>query len=459
METRQHPIDILLCYAHRDRQLCEELQKHLMPLQNAGIITLWADTDVQAGKDWKKELLLHLETSHVILLLISADFMASSYCYGIAMPKALQRHQSGKVHVIPIILRPTAWEQTPLAKLQALPANALPITDPQWHNQDNSFLDVVKGLRKIIEEMRGEPLSSSDIPSEQTFAQNGMVPPSLQKQAFWLLPGGQKRFFKFLLPLLIAVLLLGMASSGLYLLVKAGMSNSAGTLPATATPTQVSSAMAMVYYHQYTSKSPTHTYTPLDTGQWTNGAPAYGTCNNQGTSQYNAQPGREGDIVACVAPFNLMGDYALQATLIVQQGAGAGLVFGFNAADAASGSYYYWSFCRLANCPSQGVFLNYGLRGGKTLCLGPGAGPNYAAAYQYCNQTSQAVKPTLGQPNVLTVIVLHNEIYLYVNATFIIAISPIYLTNGQVGIAAIAANCPCQTEITFQNLKIWPIQD
>jgi hypothetical protein len=54
-------------------------------------------------------------------LLISADFLASDYCYGIELQRALEGHQRGKARVIPIILRPCDWQTSPFAPLQCLP--------------------------------------------------------------------------------------------------------------------------------------------------------------------------------------------------------------------------------------------------------------------------------------------------------------------------------------------------
>ena len=122
-------IEIFCCYAREDQELLRNLQKHLMPLQRQGLITIWSDTDINAGATWEEEIDKHLNTAHIILLLVSPDFMASEYCYSKEMKQAMQRHERGEARVIPIILRPTYWKGAPFDKLQALPANARPVTD------------------------------------------------------------------------------------------------------------------------------------------------------------------------------------------------------------------------------------------------------------------------------------------------------------------------------------------
>src|SRR6266702_2131337 len=111
-------IEIFCCYARKDQTLLNELNAHLMPLQHQGLITIWADTNISAGIEWEKEIEKHLDTAHIILLLISPDFMTSEYCYSKEMKRAMERHESGEVRVIPIILRSIHWKDAPFGKLQ-----------------------------------------------------------------------------------------------------------------------------------------------------------------------------------------------------------------------------------------------------------------------------------------------------------------------------------------------------
>ena len=74
-------IEIFCCYAREDQPHLQKLKTHLMPLQWQGMVTIWSDNDINAGLEWEQEIKKHLDTAHIILLLISSDFMASEYCY------------------------------------------------------------------------------------------------------------------------------------------------------------------------------------------------------------------------------------------------------------------------------------------------------------------------------------------------------------------------------------------
>ena len=104
MPGSQNPIEVFFSYAHKDEQLCHELEKHLSLLQRQGLIKAWHDRHISPGTDWAQTIDTHLERASVILLLISSDFLSSDYCFGIEMQRALQREQANEARVIPILV-------------------------------------------------------------------------------------------------------------------------------------------------------------------------------------------------------------------------------------------------------------------------------------------------------------------------------------------------------------------
>jgi hypothetical protein len=148
-ETPQ-PIELFYSYAHRDEQLRKRLETHLSALRQQGVITEWHDRKIVAGTDWKQNIDTHLMTARIILLLISPDFLASDYCSGVEMQRALERQAKGDACVIPVILRPVDWKGTPFAHLQCTPTDANPVT--MWANRDEAFADVARAIRIAIEQ-------------------------------------------------------------------------------------------------------------------------------------------------------------------------------------------------------------------------------------------------------------------------------------------------------------------
>jgi hypothetical protein len=149
-------IAVFFSYSHKDEALRDKLATHLKLLERQGVIQQWHDRQILAGTEWKGEIDGNLEAAQIILLLISADFLASDYCYDLEMGRALERHDARESRVIPIVLRPVdnLWK-APFGKLQALPTDGKAVT--LWDNQDAAFADVAKGIRLAAEAwQRGE---------------------------------------------------------------------------------------------------------------------------------------------------------------------------------------------------------------------------------------------------------------------------------------------------------------
>ncbi|HEY6122508.1 MAG TPA: toll/interleukin-1 receptor domain-containing protein, partial [Pyrinomonadaceae bacterium] len=151
------PLRLFYSYSHRDEELRVELEKHLSVLRRQGFISSWSDRRIEAGKEWAGEIDSQLNTADVVLLLVSADFLASDYCYDVEMMRAMERHAGGDARIIPIICRPCDWTSAPFGKLQALPTEAKPVT--LWPNADAAFEDIARGIRRISEGLMTKRLS------------------------------------------------------------------------------------------------------------------------------------------------------------------------------------------------------------------------------------------------------------------------------------------------------------
>ncbi len=159
-EPAKNPLRLFYCYAHEDKALRDTLDKHLSNLKRRRLVEIWYDRETSPGMEWEHEIDEHLSSADIILLLVSADFLASDYCYGKEMARALQRHEEGTARVIPIILRPVHWEDAPFSKLQVLPTGTKPVT--RWMNPDDAYEDIVRSLYGVVKELRTFPKTAEE---------------------------------------------------------------------------------------------------------------------------------------------------------------------------------------------------------------------------------------------------------------------------------------------------------
>ena len=159
-------VKVFFSYSHKDEALRDELATHLSLMKRQGVIEAWHDRNISAGSEWENAIDENLNDADIILLLVSANFLASEYCYDKEMTRAMERHETKEARVIPIILKPTDWNGAPFGKLQALPKNAQPVT--RWQDQDEAFLDITKGIRRVAEDIAKSKSASSTVAGTTT---------------------------------------------------------------------------------------------------------------------------------------------------------------------------------------------------------------------------------------------------------------------------------------------------
>ena len=87
-------VRIFISYAHEDESLRERLRVNLSQLERDGLVKGWDDRELPAGGQWADEIDQRLESADIILLLVSADFIHSEFCYGKEMKRAIERHKA-----------------------------------------------------------------------------------------------------------------------------------------------------------------------------------------------------------------------------------------------------------------------------------------------------------------------------------------------------------------------------
>jgi len=161
------PVKLFFCYAPEDEPLRKELEKHLTLLQRQGFLESWSGRTVGAGDDWRAEIERRMAEAKVILLLISADFIASDHLFEVELERALAHEKQG-ASVFGVLLRPSDWKHGKLRDLKMLPQadksfqyetttdglggvaqdTVVPITE--WPSHDAAFKSIAEALREKL---------------------------------------------------------------------------------------------------------------------------------------------------------------------------------------------------------------------------------------------------------------------------------------------------------------------
>lgn len=139
------PKKVFISYSKTDKDYLSTLKTQLSPLRRQGLITTWDDTDLKPGEIWDAAIRRELNAADIIILLVSADLIATDYVWEVEMTAALAREEAT---VVPVIIRPCQWQNAPFARLNALPEKGKPIST--WANPDEAWAQVVGKIGEVL---------------------------------------------------------------------------------------------------------------------------------------------------------------------------------------------------------------------------------------------------------------------------------------------------------------------
>ncbi len=151
------PIKIFFAYSgsHQDEQLRQLMEKHLQ-LQNSDAIMVWSQHQEESRKkSLIFENIYHLQTADIIVLLVSADFLAlvqNQVDWNSEIAKLKEKHQLGEIIAVPVLLYQVHGWQKLVGNFTPLPKNGMPVKS--WQNLDAALIDITQGIEMIVTQLK-----------------------------------------------------------------------------------------------------------------------------------------------------------------------------------------------------------------------------------------------------------------------------------------------------------------
>ena len=143
---RPSPARLVWLGSDSDISLAMQLDRLLRVLEKQGMLSVWSPRQITPGDDLRRATAQKLEQADVILLLVSADYLASASASEWTR-LALQQAERRRARVLPVLLRP-ALLPPDIQLLTVLPRDRRPVT--MWEDRDDALLDVVEGVQNIL---------------------------------------------------------------------------------------------------------------------------------------------------------------------------------------------------------------------------------------------------------------------------------------------------------------------
>src|SRR5215471_3816993 len=159
-------VKVFVSYAHEDTRYLERLLPHLANLRRQGRVEVWSDQEIPTGTEWKPEIWEHFKASEIVVLLVSADFINSDFCFGQEFKAALDGYRAGRKVVVPVIVRTCHLSGSSIASLQCLFVDK-PVSEYEQENPDKPWAIVAGEIEKKVSLLESLPGAVANMPRER----------------------------------------------------------------------------------------------------------------------------------------------------------------------------------------------------------------------------------------------------------------------------------------------------
>jgi TIR domain-containing protein len=142
---------VFVCYSHKDIKWLEQLQVHLKPLENRGIIDLWDDTKIPAGAIWREEIENAIEAATIAIILVSPYFLASDFISKYELPTLLSHAETKGTRILSVILSHCLFDGSGLDVFQTVNSPSKPLKDMTRAGRDKTWVNLAKAIQESLE--------------------------------------------------------------------------------------------------------------------------------------------------------------------------------------------------------------------------------------------------------------------------------------------------------------------
>ncbi|MCX6584544.1 MAG: toll/interleukin-1 receptor domain-containing protein [Candidatus Aminicenantes bacterium] len=144
---------VFISYSHKDEEWKDRVMTHLGILENENILKLWNDRDIGIGADWFPGIEKELNNACLVIMLITANFLTSQFILRNEVPQILQRRKNEGILVVPVIVKPCAWQAVQwLSAMQLFPKDGIPVSTLEESEIDTQLANLALKIQKTVVE-------------------------------------------------------------------------------------------------------------------------------------------------------------------------------------------------------------------------------------------------------------------------------------------------------------------
>jgi hypothetical protein len=113
------PAEVFISYSHADKEFLMDFLDHLKPLVRNEQLSVWSDETIVPGSHWFTDVQEAIRRARVAVFLVTKNFLASDFIHEHEFSPCVELERRGKLRIIWVPVRACAYQETPLANLQA----------------------------------------------------------------------------------------------------------------------------------------------------------------------------------------------------------------------------------------------------------------------------------------------------------------------------------------------------
>src|SRR5439155_11082434 len=137
----------------RDKRFVLALEKHFADQINYGEVKIWHVHKASPGLNLQQEILTKLNSSDIILIFLSPDYMNNAFCVNREGAQAASLESSRIATVRVLLIRPIVWRTAPFNFCEVLPESREFISSLR-HKEEEILHDIALDIYTLVKEAR-----------------------------------------------------------------------------------------------------------------------------------------------------------------------------------------------------------------------------------------------------------------------------------------------------------------
>lgn len=156
MGSSSQRLTVFVSYCRKDLGWLKRLRVHLRPLERRGNLDIWDDSRLNIGEHWREQIADAVEKAAAVILIVSADFLASDFIMLEELPSLLQKARKDGALVLPIVVQPCTLSLHPeLRRFQAMNTASHPLSKRSKPDVEQFLRDLAMRLDEALARRHG----------------------------------------------------------------------------------------------------------------------------------------------------------------------------------------------------------------------------------------------------------------------------------------------------------------